>query len=62
MGQEHMTMSTVAGHLPCLLAEELEVADQCLQSCVLSPDLGEQYVSVEISGLQMVELDATGHT
>lgn len=57
-----MTMSTVAGRLPCLLAEKLEVADQCLWSCVLSPNLGEQYMSVETSGLQMVELDATGRT
>lgn len=55
-------MSTVAGRLPCLLAEKLEVADQCLRSCVLSPNLGEQYMSVETSGLQMVELDATGRT
>lgn len=62
MGQEHMTVSAVARHLPCLLAEKLEVTDQCLESCVLSPDLGEQSMPVETSGLQMAELDVTGHT
>lgn len=51
MGQEHMTVSAVARHLPCLLAEKLEVAD-----------LGEQSMPVETSGLQMAELDVTGHT